>query len=328
MDTSILSMSIEDSYEVVGDYPYEDAEVTIAVMGATGSGKSTFINMVSGSNLAVGEGLKSCTSKVEMSRPFELAGRTITLIDTPGFDDTTRSDTDVLKMIAAFLSTMYSDGCTLSGIIYMQRISDFRMTGISRRNFSLFRKLCGDDTLRNVVIVTNMWGAVSANVGLAREDELAKDDMFFKPVLDKGARMMRHDNSYETAVGILTQLIRKQPRALLIQRELVDQEKDIAQTAAGAELAEDIEEQAAKWREELRQVEVEREEALLAEDIVTVRELDQERERVQTKVIKAEEKLGAFTGVLTVLATALAMGAVTYMTAGRAMPHRGMSPPP
>jgi len=30
MDTSILSMSIEDSYEVVGDYPYEDAEVTIA----------------------------------------------------------------------------------------------------------------------------------------------------------------------------------------------------------------------------------------------------------------------------------------------------------
>jgi len=153
-------------------------------------------------------------------------------------------------------------------------------------------------------------------------------DMFFKPVLDKGARMMRHDNSYETAVGILTQLIPKQPRALLIQRELVDQEKDIAQTAAGAELAQDIEEQAAKWREELRQVEVEREEALLAEDIVTVRELDQERERVQTKVIKAEEKLGAFTGVLTVLATALAMGAVTYMTAGRAMPHRGMSPPP
>ena len=29
------------------------------------------------------------------------------MIDTPGFDDTTRSDTDVLKLIAAFLETSY-----------------------------------------------------------------------------------------------------------------------------------------------------------------------------------------------------------------------------
>jgi hypothetical protein len=40
-----------------------------------------------------------------MADPFELDGRRITLIDTPGFDDTRKSDTDVLKMIAAFLAT-------------------------------------------------------------------------------------------------------------------------------------------------------------------------------------------------------------------------------
>ena len=40
-----------------------------------------------------------------MANPFELDGRYITLIDTPGFDDTTKSDADVLKMIAAFLAT-------------------------------------------------------------------------------------------------------------------------------------------------------------------------------------------------------------------------------
>jgi predicted GTPase len=92
-------------------------------MGATGSGKTTvrqsrfvyipgidkgelqFINLVSGSNLRVGKGLKSCTNIVQMAMPFEIDGRSITLIDTPGFDDTTRSDTDILKMIAGFLQT-------------------------------------------------------------------------------------------------------------------------------------------------------------------------------------------------------------------------------
>ena len=64
-----------------------------------------FINLVSGSNLAVGMGLRSCTSKVETGDTFELFGKSITLIDTPGFDDTTMSDTDILKMIALYLST-------------------------------------------------------------------------------------------------------------------------------------------------------------------------------------------------------------------------------
>lgn len=95
-------------------------------MGATGSGKSTvrisilqdengsliigfkknkqFINLASGSDLPVGRGLESCTSEVRTSKPFYLNGRIVTLIDTPGFDDTTRSDTDILSSIAAYLS--------------------------------------------------------------------------------------------------------------------------------------------------------------------------------------------------------------------------------
>jgi hypothetical protein len=60
---------------------------------------------MSGSSLRVGRGLQSCTSVVQAAAPFELDGRRVLLIDTPGFDDTTRSDTDILKMIAHFLST-------------------------------------------------------------------------------------------------------------------------------------------------------------------------------------------------------------------------------
>ena len=64
-----------------------------------------FINLISGANLGVGEGLRSCTKTVEPAGAFDLDGRRVVLVDTPGFDDTTLSDKDVLKTIAAFLAT-------------------------------------------------------------------------------------------------------------------------------------------------------------------------------------------------------------------------------
>jgi GTPase Era involved in 16S rRNA processing len=48
--------------------------------------------------------LESCTAEVQLTGTFTLDERKVLLIDTPGFDDTSMSDTDVLKMIAAFLA--------------------------------------------------------------------------------------------------------------------------------------------------------------------------------------------------------------------------------
>jgi len=61
------------------------------------------VNQASGSCLAVGDDLDSCTSSIQVTEEFVLDGRRVVLIDTPGFDDTCKSDTDVLKSIAAFL---------------------------------------------------------------------------------------------------------------------------------------------------------------------------------------------------------------------------------
>ena len=92
-------------------------------MGATGSGKSTvsracsvamtgnssgrlqFINLASGSSLRVGTGLEPCTTEIQLSDELALDGRRVVLIDTPGFNDTSKSDTDILEMITAFLAT-------------------------------------------------------------------------------------------------------------------------------------------------------------------------------------------------------------------------------
>ncbi|KAJ7031334.1 P-loop containing nucleoside triphosphate hydrolase protein [Mycena alexandri] len=220
-------------------------------MGPTGVGKTTFINTVSGSNLRVGHDLHSCTSTIEVAPPFQLDGHPVTLIDTPGFDDTDKSETEILTEIAAFLATTYKSGTKLAGVIYMHRISDVRMGGISTRNFKMFRQLCGDTTLKNVVVVTNMWGAVEPKVGKDREEQLASNEGFFKLALDKGAQMLRHDDGTASAHAILRYLIGNQPRALQIQRELVDEGKEISQTAAGVELNREFAEQANRHQDEL-----------------------------------------------------------------------------
>jgi hypothetical protein len=146
----------------------------------------------------------------------------------------------------------YENGKKLAGVIYLHRISDVRMGGISTRNFKMFRELCGESTLKNVVVVTNMWSEVSREVGEAREAELASRDIFFKPVLDKGAQLVRHENTQESAQAIMHYLISNHPLALRIQRELVDQHMDISQTAAGEELNRELMEQIRRHREEMR----------------------------------------------------------------------------
>ena len=51
--------------------------------------------------------LESSTAAVELADEFVLDGTTVTLVDTPGFDDTSKSDADILKIISAFLATTY-----------------------------------------------------------------------------------------------------------------------------------------------------------------------------------------------------------------------------
>jgi len=165
-----------------------------------------------------------------------LDGHSILLFDNPGFDDTSRSDTEILTQIAAFLAQTYQEGTKLAGIIYMHRISDMRVGGISVRNIRMFEELCGPSPLKNVAIVTTMWGpGIKPEVGERREKQLASDERFFKFALDNGAHLLRHVDEADvgSAQAIIRSFFKNQPEAMCIQRELVDEGKDISQTAAG-----------------------------------------------------------------------------------------------
>ncbi|KAF9037614.1 P-loop containing nucleoside triphosphate hydrolase protein [Panaeolus papilionaceus] len=267
----------------------QEDTISIAVMGPTGTGKSSFINLLSGSNMRVGKALESCTDSVQISEPFELSGRTITLIDTPGFDDTKLTDVGVLNMIAAYLAYSHSRNKTLAGVIYLHRILDNRVGGISARSFRLFRNLCGDDSLRNVVIATTMWDKTDEDVAIEREEELASKDVFFKPALQKGARLARHSNTMASAQAIIRSLIGSAASSVTLQiQEELHSGLEIFETRAGKELSREVFEQIDRHREEMRGIMAEIQDATRARDEESRKELAEERVRITSIISKLQ----------------------------------------
>lgn len=63
-----------------------------------------FINLLSPkSELPVSDLLDSCTREAQAGTDFTFDGRIVSLIDTPGFDDTERADGDILQSISGYL---------------------------------------------------------------------------------------------------------------------------------------------------------------------------------------------------------------------------------
>ena len=128
----------------------------------------------------------------------------------------------------------------------------------------MFRKLCGESTLKNVVLVTNMWEEGPQDINEARERELSH--RFFKPALDKGAQLLRHHNTAESAHDILRKIMGNHPVVLQIQRELVDERKDIINTAAGELLNQELRKQIKRHQRELMELREEMSQALKMKD--------------------------------------------------------------
>ncbi|TFY60633.1 hypothetical protein EVJ58_g5030 [Rhodofomes roseus] len=119
------------------------------------------------------------------------------------------------------------------------------MSGISLQTFHLFRKLCGENAMENVTIATTMWETVDLPTGEDRLGQLQGE--YFKPACDRGARIARHNNTPESAVSILSALLRLPSSALRIQEEL-HEGKTIPHTDAGYELDRQLQERCTQQR--------------------------------------------------------------------------------
>lgn len=263
-------------------------------MGMTGAGKSTFISLCTGEDVPVGHELQACTKEVTIYQCRWSSTVNIYLVDTPGFDDTNRSDTSVLKEIATWLTISYEKNMELSGIIYLHRITDTRMGGSARKNLFMFRKLCGTEVLQNVLLVSTMWEVGELANGERRESELVDTEDFWGILVESGAKVERHDNSRESAMGLLKKFVGKNRVIMSIQKEMVNDHKTLDQTQAGMELEGELQKERDKFKRELAEVQETMKEAIRAQDQKSAELLRRHEADMQQKidlVIKEREQL-------------------------------------
>ena len=168
--------------------------------------------------------------------PTDSGSARVTLIDTPGFNDSMRNDAEILTEIALELHKTYKQNQKFSGIIYFHRISDPRMEGSAIKQLKIFRELCGDDsgTLKNVILATNRWDRLeSEEVGIRRQAELVSEPRYWKPMCLQGSQVTRYEGTTESALELIRLVMHNTPLPLKIQKEMVDESKPLAETGAG-----------------------------------------------------------------------------------------------
>lgn len=213
------------------------------------------------------------------------------LIDTPGFDDSTRKDTEVLRDIAGWMGVTYDKGIRLSGIIYLHNISHTRMAGSAMRNLFMFQKLMGKDCFPSIILATTFWGNVDPRIGEDHEKELIGTDMFWGEMYKKGSQVVRHTGDRNSAWAILNILIqRKHPIVTQIQKEMNVEHRDLDETSAGEQLNADIIKLQKKHKEEMANLQRDMEEAIADQNKEAASQIAKLQDDVKKQMQKAEEE--------------------------------------
>ncbi|KAH7357425.1 P-loop containing nucleoside triphosphate hydrolase protein [Pyrenochaeta sp. MPI-SDFR-AT-0127] len=249
----------EDFGKGTSNLQITDNDVIILVMGVTGSGKSRFIGHLTKLDVEVGHNLDSCTADVNMYPCTYKDGSRIFLIDTPGFDESVLTDTDILRMVAYFLATTYSRKIKLAGIIYLHPISATRMTGSAVKNLALFKALCGTRSLEHVVLATTFWDLFahpSSEHGCRqREKALAETPDYWGDMLDSGSKMFRYQNTDTSAWQIIEHIMLSRGRMVLdIQQQMIDQRRALSETSAGQIVECELQKQRLRYEKKLEHV--------------------------------------------------------------------------
>jgi hypothetical protein len=223
------------------------------------------------------------------------------MIDTPGFDDTNRSDIDTLKTISTYLSVSFANNVRINGIVYLHRISDNRLGNASLRNLRMFKKLAGKRTFMNTAIATTMWQNNEYQLGLQRERELMDNVDYFGDMLSEGAKYFRvaeHGTGVgeqqQSALEIVSYLVQQTgilpTLTLNIQRELILEGKTLDATSAGQEALGDLYHLKLQLAKQLQNAHQDMQKAMTDRDAEHVQQLRVFERDCSQKMTKAQEE--------------------------------------
>lgn len=218
-------------------------------------------------------------------------GKRVHLIGTPGFNDSTRKDTDVLKDIAVWLAKAYDEDTRLNGLVYMHRIHEARMKGTDMSHLRMFKSLTGLENMEFVVLTTSYWDVTPDATGESREEKLKTRETFWKAMIDVGAKVMRFKNDRVSALDIIGHIVEMDMKKYLhIQKEMSEQKKTLVQTEAGLELNSEInkhvEESKKRWDDEQEKINKglrEGKQKAVQEALEAQKELKEKRKKLEAK---------------------------------------------
>ena len=147
----------------------------------------------------------------------------------------------------------------------------------------MLRRLCGDNAMKRVRLVTTMWDMVKdENTARGRVTEL--EGNFWKALIDAGACHRRFKNTSKSAWDIIRDVI-GDPEVPLIQEESVDAERRLNETITGkARFQRLLQEQ----KDTIKQLS---DEARAQQDPMLAKELEAEYKRIEAQLQKTWEEM-------------------------------------
>jgi len=200
--------------------------------------------------------LESCTLGVTVASFNHKSGKTIHLIDTPGFNDTHRTDGDILHELAYWLLKCYTHNIRLSGVVYLHSITDNRIQGSSLRAFNIFKGLVGEENYHGLVLATTMWDKLdddSYDSARERQKELVTQSNFWGD-MKQGRSQVKALTAGRTSVEEIVNHIAVENKRLIlrIQRQMSEPENcHIHETDAGKVLYKELYEEKSNMEQKL-----------------------------------------------------------------------------
>lgn len=143
------------------------------------------------------------------------------MIDTPGFNDTKRSNEEILDHISEYLSAQSKAGELLSGIIYLHPITEPRLRGTDVLQVNVFNEICGAGTYPNIVFATTFQENQDLSTANTREEELFSNIPLVDDIRAVGGRTARIIHNDQRSSRQLVKSFRKNKAVKLkIQKEL------------------------------------------------------------------------------------------------------------
>ncbi|KAH0603461.1 uncharacterized protein H6S33_007783 [Morchella sextelata] len=272
----------------------------IMLAGKTGAGKSSLIKLLGGRDAEGNEpvsdgGLESCTKKTT-TYITKHNGRTVLLLDTPGFDDSAVDNLVILNDIVSnlYMWALQDKDVHTHGVLFLHDISETRFGGSQQKTLQLLKSMCGPEAMGNVIIGTTMW----FDKGAKYESQVKRESEFLMKYwegIHKTVRVPEGDE--EVANAIIGDLLARPPTKLLVQTELLRPPHTCEATTVGRiaipegkreaeRLAKEMEEQ----KEEFVRIEKEKEREREKERQEEHRRYLEEQERNRKEMVEEQER--------------------------------------